>query len=95
MSTMIVKIPKNEVMELKEMIEEGLHTFGRAMSLAERMCEDGEMGERGYNYGTRMGMRDDYEPMDDDMMMTRGGYSRYGGMGMRRGRDSMGRYTRM
>lgn len=90
---MIVKVPKNQVDELKGMIEEGLHVFGRAMSIAEQMCDD-PMGERN-DYGMRMGMRDDYDPMMDDEMATRGGYSRYGGMGMRRGRSSVtGRYMR-
>lgn len=99
---MIVKVPKSEVMELKGMIEDGLHIFGRAMSLAEQMCEGEDMGERGgygmrdNNYGSRMGMREeDYDPYEEEMM-SRGNYPRYGGMGMRRGRSATtGRYMRM
>lgn len=78
--------------ELKEMINEGLHLFGRAMSVAEQMCEEGEMGERyGDRYGSRMGMREepdmgmrDYPPypmadpsMYGDRRNSRGRYSRY------------------
>ena len=86
---MTVVIPKKKALEMKELIEEGLHIFGRAMSMCEEMCEGGDLGERQGNggYGERggYGMREDY-PMGE-----RGGY-----MGERRGRSaSTGRYTRM
>lgn len=88
MTTIVIK--KQKMHELKEMINEGLHIFGRAMSVAEQMCEEGEMGER-YGERSRMGMREDSEmgmrgypsyPMDDSSMYgdrrnSRGRYSRY------------------
>ena len=78
----MIRVPRKQTEELKGMISDGLHIFGRAMSLAEQICEDAQMGERnmdypyGDRYGDRMGMRD------------------Y--MGERRGRSSVtGRYMSM
>lgn len=80
----MIKVPKHKTEELKGMIEEGLHIFGRAMSVAESMCHESEIGER-YEYGDRMGMRDypmppygdRYPDMYGDRMGMRGRYSRY------------------
>lgn len=100
MTTTIIRVPKQDVSELKGMIEEGLHIFGRAMSVAERMCEQGMMGERNYGaygdrggYGDRMGMREDY-PMGERYMGMRD-YPMYPEtMGERRGRSvTTGRYV--
>lgn len=60
MTTMMVKYPKTKAAELKEMVEDGLHILGRAMTIAEQMCEEGEYGDR---YGDRypdMGEREPY-----------------------------------
>ncbi|MCM1079677.1 MAG: hypothetical protein NC344_10260 [Bacteroidales bacterium] len=100
MSTIMIRVPRQKTEELKGMIEDGLRIFGRAMSLAEQMCESAEMGERG-GYGDRdsdysYGDRDDYEMMDERH------YPRYPMAGSRReygdrrGRSAItGRYTRM
>ncbi len=77
------------------MISEGLNIFGRAMSLAEQMCEDSEMGERGAGYGDRGGYgqrdmdgpyRERMDGMGERMSM------RMDGMGERMGmrEESMG-----
>ena len=63
---------RNKAMEMKGLIEDGLHIFGKAMNIAQQMCEEGEMGERGYYghkdmdypYGDRMGMRAPHYPME-------------------------------
>lgn len=93
---MLIEIEKKNAMELSENIEKALKYAGKAMQIAEEMCESGEMGMRrgyrnggngggGYNgggyTGNRTGMRDDEWPEYDDY-----GYP----MGMRRGRN--GRY---
>lgn len=78
----MIRVPRQKTEELKGMIKEGLHIFGRAMSLAEDMCEDAEMGERGGNYNMRggdYGMREMDYPYGDRMSM-----------GMREGFDNMG-----
>lgn len=81
-------IMRNKAQELKGMIEQGLHIFGKCMNIAEQMCEEDEMGERGgyygnrdmdYPYGDRMGMR---EPMMHDPWY-----------GERRGVRGTGRYS--
>lgn len=88
----MIEIEKHDAMELSDHIEKALHHAGRAMSIAEEMCNGGEMGYRsgmGYrnNGGYRgyhggIGYRDEEMPEYDD----------YGNpMGMRR-RDSRGRY---
>lgn len=85
-----VVMMKNKAKEMKSLVEEGLHAFGRVMSICEELCEDSEMGERGgyyghrdmdYPYGDRMGMRD-YSEMPP--------YE----MGERRGVRGTGRYSR-
>lgn len=67
MSTIMIRVPKQKTEELKGMVEQGLHIFGKVMNLCETMC-DGEMGERYYGhremdypYGDRMEMRN-YPP---------------------------------
>lgn len=93
MSMVMIRVPRQKTEDLKGMINEGLHILGRAMSLAEEMCEPeaGGYGERGGGYGERMGMRD-YPPQYP--MMGERDYDPY--MGERRGRSSVtGRYTRM
>lgn len=87
MSTIMIRVPKDKTMELKGMIQEGLHIFGRAMSLAEQMCE-GEIGER--NYGMREGVYGMREYPEYPMMGERDGY----GYGERRGVPGTGRYSR-
>ncbi|MCQ2232640.1 MAG: hypothetical protein MJZ30_12410 [Paludibacteraceae bacterium] len=97
---------KHKAAEIKELCEEGLHAFGKVMTIAQQMCEGGElgerqgnggyMGERGGYMGERYGygMREDYPMgMREDYPMGEHGY---GYMGERRGRSAMtGRYTRM
>lgn len=94
----MIKVPRQKTEELKQMISEGLHIFGRAMSVAEQMCEDAQMGERNYDYpyGERMGMRDnDYmgeRHYPQYPMMGERDYDPY--MGERRGVRGTGRYSR-
>ena len=86
-------IMRDKAQELKGMIEEGLHIFGKCMNIAEQMCE-GEMGERGgyyghrdmdYPYPDRMGMRDYPQyPMHDSYMGERQGVRGTGRYGMYR-----------
>lgn len=52
MSTMMIHFPKSQVSELKTLVEDGLHIFGKVMGIAERMCEGTAFGER---YGDRYG----------------------------------------
>lgn len=101
MSMVMIRVPKDKTMELKGMISEGLHIFGRAMSLAEEMCEGAEMGERGgyygnrdmdYPYGDRMGMREDYMGERHYPQYPIMGERDY--MGERRGVRGTGRYSR-
>ena len=66
------------------MIEDGLHIFGRAMSLAEEMCESSEMGEHGGYYGCR-----DMDYPYGDRYMGERHYPQYPMMG-ERGYDYMG-----
>ena len=51
----MVRFPKKKVAELKETIEDGLHLFGKAMNIAQQMCEGEDYGER---YGERFGEDD-------------------------------------
>lgn len=91
MSMVMIRVPRQKTEELKGMINEGLHIFGRAMSLAEEMCEGSEMGER-------MGMRDIEPPYMGERhyprypMMGERDYEPY--MGERRGVRGTGRYSR-
>lgn len=86
----MIEIEKKEAMELSEHIEKALKHAGKAMQIAEEMCESGEMGmRRGYRTGsgggsyTTRGYRE-YDDMDE--------YDDYGyPMGMRRGRGGRGR----
>lgn len=93
--TMIIKVPKHKTQELKEMISEGLHVFGRAMSLAEQMCEEG-FGERNYDYpyGDRIGMREDYDMMGERNYPMSPYGERWEAYGDRRGVRGTGRYSR-
>lgn len=86
MSMMMIRVPKDKTMELKQMISEGLHIFGRAMTLAEEMCEGSEMGERMRDYDY-MGER--HYPQYPMM-----GERDYDYMGERRGVRGTGRYSR-
>ena len=91
----MIEIEKGDAMALSEHIEKALKHAGKAMQIAEDMCEGSNMGYRG-NYGNRgdMGMRSNYRNMgyrdeEEDM------YDDYGNprMGMRgRMRDSRGRF---
>ena len=95
MATTIIRVSRQKTEELKGMISEGLNIFGRAMSLAEQMCEDSEMGERGGGYDNRGGygqrdMDDPYRERMDGMGERMG--MRMDGMGERMGmrEESMG-----
>ena len=85
----MIKISRQKAEDLKGMINEGLHIFGRAMSLAEDMCRESEIDERRGNY-----RNDEYlYPVDErnyrHMDMREEDYRR---MDERRMRDSRGRY---
>lgn len=87
----MIKVQKQKAEDLKAMIDEGLHIFGRAMSLAEEMCNETEMSERRGNFNYR---DDEYlYPMSErnfrHMDMREEDYRR---MDERRMRDSRGRY---
>lgn len=78
----MIKFPKDKASELKQMINEGLHVFGRAMSIAEQMCEGADYGDR---YGDRYEEHSHYPnrpPYDDEPYM-----------GERRGVRGTGRYS--
>lgn len=99
MATTIIRVSRQKTEELKGMISEGLNIFGRAMSLAEQMCEDSEMGERGGGYGNRggYGQRDMDGPygermdgMGERMGMPQSPYE----YSERRGVRGTGRYSR-
>lgn len=85
-----VVMMQNKAREMKNLVEEGLHAFGKVMAMCQDMCEESEMGERGgyyghrdmdYPYGDRMGMRDNSEMPPYDY-------------GERRGVRGTGRYSR-
>lgn len=91
MSMVIIKMQQHQMDEMGECIDKGLRAFGRAMSIYEDMKHSGSMGERndrdwqtemGNRYPSDMGSRYPMEMRYPDEM------------GERRGRDSMGRYTR-
>lgn len=85
MSMVMIKVPRQKTEELKGMIEQGLHMLGKAMNIAESMCEDDMMGER---YGHRMGMRDEeYYPPQYPMN------ERWEAYGDRQGMRGTGRYS--
>lgn len=86
MSMIVIKMQQHQMDEMGECIDTGLRAFGRAMSIYEDMKHSGSMGER---YGDRYD-RDWHPDMGNRYPMEmRDPY-----MGERRGRDSMGRYTR-
>lgn len=79
-----VVMMRNKAKEMKSLVEEGLHAFGKVMTMCQDMCEESEMGERGgyyghrdydYPYGDRMGMREHMPqyPMYDPYMGERQG----------------------
>ncbi|MBQ0074654.1 MAG: hypothetical protein KBT34_10715 [Prevotella sp.] len=84
-----VVMMRNKAKEMKSLVEEGLHAFGKVMTMCQDMCEESEMGERGYYghrdydypYGDRMGMRDypqyPYDPYMGERQGVRG-TGRYG-----------------
>lgn len=78
----IIEVSEDKVSGLAEHIEKALRHAGKAMQCVE------EMYDGGYGYGERD--RDDDDWDDDDRMSERRYYGR--GMGMRRRRDSRGRY---
>lgn len=85
----IIEVTEDKVDMLSENIEKGLRYIGKAMQCIDEMSHGG-YGERG-----RYGERDDEDWDDDERMGERGRYDRMGrgmGMGMRRRRDSRGRY---
>lgn len=97
----MIEITESKASELSEHIEKSLRHMGKAMQCVEDMMEESGFGERGgMNRGSRYGNR--YEDMN--MRGGRGGYMGYRDdeeddeeemgerRGMRRRRDSMGRY---
>ena len=106
----IIKISKDKFDHITEAAEQMLRYGGKIMQCLEGLKEEEGFGERD-GYGQRgYGMRDDMNyryPVEDEMGM-RGGYGmRHAGYGMRedfgeredygerRGRNSMGRFTRI
>lgn len=98
----MIRVPRQKTEELKGMIKEGLHIFGRAMSLAEDMCADSEMGERNgfgmrdmdYPYGDRYGMREGDDHMGERNYPPMAPYGeRWEAYGDRRGVKGTGRYS--
>ncbi len=87
----MIEVETNKVNDLSDNIENGLYYIGRAMSIAKDLCQSGEMGERnGNRYGNRYGDRFDYPKMGMREMPE---YDDYGNpMGMRRMRDTRGRF---
>lgn len=83
--TAIIRVPKQKTEELKSMIEEGLHVFGKVMNLCEQMCEESEMGER-------MGMRGGYGMREEGY--PEAPYAESEAYGDRRGMRGTGRYSR-
>lgn len=93
----MIKITEDKLGTMAELAEKMLHYGGKLMSCIDEVQTSGEMGMRG-GYGERrgFGMRDDMNYRYPDMEMgMRGGYGEREEYGERRGRDSMGRYTRM
>ena len=90
----IIEIEKSAIKDVSKSIGEALSCMMDAMYMVDDLCKDGNYGERNYrNMGYRsyggyrggMGYRDDEDmPMYDDMGNPV--------MGMRRMRDSRGRY---
>jgi len=99
MATTIIKIPRAKTEELKGMVEDGLHVFGKVMSRLSQMCEEPEMGERigmremDYPYGDRMGMREDYDHMGERHYPMSPYGDRWEAYGDRRGVRGTGRYS--
>lgn len=61
MSTIMIKFPKDRVKEVKSLVEDGLHIFGRVMGEMEQMCRESESyGDRMDYYGNRYGDRHHY-----------------------------------
>lgn len=95
----MIKITEDKLGTLTENIEKGLRYIGKAMQCLDDL-QGGNYGERGgmnYRYPEmpdEMGMRSGMRYPDMEMGM-RGGYGEREEYGERRGRDSMGRYTRM
>ena len=97
----MIEITETKASELSENIEKSLRYMGKAMQCVEEMMEESGYGERGGSsrgsrYGNRyedmnmrggrggsMGYRDDDDDDEEEMGERRG---------MRRRRDSMGRY---
>lgn len=79
---------ENKLGTIAENISQGLRCIGKAMQCLEEMKEEEGYGERG-GYGHRDDMGYRYPVDDEEEMGMRAGY------GERRGRNSMGRFTRM
>lgn len=91
----MVKISEDKIGTIAENIEKGLRYVGKAMQCIDEL-QGGGYGERS-GYGMREGDMNYRYPMMHEEMGMRGGYG-YGerdDIDYRRGRDSMGRYTRM
>lgn len=85
----------DKVSNIAENLEKGIRYIGKAMQVADEICNGGEMGYRsgsgmGYRnyanrsgYRTGMGFREEEQPEYDDFGNP---------IGMRRMRDSRGRY---
>ena len=87
------EIKHEDAMDMKEHIKKSLYHAGRAMSIAEEMCEGGDMG---YRYGDDMGYRGGGRGYMGHRMGYREEEPRYDEYGtpidMRRMRDSHGRF---
>lgn len=83
----IIEVSEDKVSGLAEHIEKALRHAGKAMQCVEEMYD----GDYGYGERGRYGERDEEDWEDDDRMGERR-YGRGRGMGMRRRRDSRGRY---
>lgn len=80
----MIQITEEKKEQMSEMIDKAMHCMGKVMQCVDNLDEEDE----------EFGMRepDDY---DDDMGYRGGGrMGMRSRMGMRRGRNSMGRYTR-
>lgn len=99
---MTVVMMRDKASQMKELVEQGLHIFGKVMNMCEQMCDESEMGERGgrygsygqrdmdYPYGDRYGMREDYPMGEKHYPMS----PMWDGYGERRGVRGTGRYSR-
>lgn len=89
----LIEVETEKAYSLSENLEQGLRYIGKAMQIADEMCEGGSMrlrsntGAMGYRVHD-MGYREDEPPKYDEW----GNPIARGEMGMRRMRDSRGRF---